>query len=65
MSDRDRRSSSQVTDPYSPLRRTALVLTGTGGDDFIRAQRLSSGLLEFTLNEQLDTILPEFVTQAP
>ena len=30
MSDRDRRSSSQVTDPYSPLRRTALVLTGTG-----------------------------------
>ena len=30
MNDRDRRSTSQVTDPYSPLRRTALVLTGTG-----------------------------------
>jgi Ca2+-binding RTX toxin-like protein len=39
-----------------------LVLTGTTGDDSIRAQRLSSGLLEFTLNEQLDTILPELVT---
>src|SRR5829696_2832625 len=30
MNDRDRRSSSPTTDPYSPLRRTALVLTGTG-----------------------------------
>ena len=30
MNERDRRSSSPVSDPYSPLRRTALVLTGTG-----------------------------------
>jgi hypothetical protein len=30
MNERDRRSSSSITDPYSPLRRTALVLTGTG-----------------------------------
>ncbi len=30
MNDRDRRSSSPLADPYSPQRRTALVLTGTG-----------------------------------
>jgi patatin-like phospholipase len=30
MSERDRRSSSPISDPYSPSRRTALVLTGTG-----------------------------------
>ena len=30
MNERDRRSSSPVSDPYSPLRRTALVLTGSG-----------------------------------
>jgi hypothetical protein len=30
MNDRDRRSSSPTPEPYSPQRRTALVLTGTG-----------------------------------